>query len=169
MRSNGMTQTSASSRSDGVAGVMVIHDAIQTNDFTGHLESCDLVATIFCRHAGLEEARANGIQRGESFSVAEKRSAARLILRRTATTSSMRCSCSSLSPTGMQSSRRLQLEQATLMVSGFMAQKPVGCSSISCSTREPKCLAQCLEADDMHQIVAPPAAGSLDSGQGRRG
>ena len=55
---------------------MVIHDAIQTNDFTGHLESCDLVATIFCRHAGLEEARANGIQRGESFSVAEKRSAA---------------------------------------------------------------------------------------------
>ena len=60
----------------GITGVAVAHDAIQTDDFAGHLAARDLVAPVFGGDAGLEEARANGIQRGESFSVAEKRSAA---------------------------------------------------------------------------------------------
>jgi hypothetical protein len=45
----------------------------------------------------------------------------RLILRRVATTSSNRSRSWLDKPMGMQSSRKLQLEHATLIVSGFMA------------------------------------------------
>jgi hypothetical protein len=45
----------------------------------------------------------------------------RVTFRRVATTSSTRAISLSLKPSGMQSSRKLQLEQATLMLLEFMA------------------------------------------------
>ena len=60
----------------GVAGMVVIDDAVQTNDLASHLEAGDLVAPIFSRDTGLEEPRAYGKQRGEGFTVAEQGAAA---------------------------------------------------------------------------------------------
>jgi hypothetical protein len=46
-----------------VAGVAVGADAVQPEQFAGHLEAGDLVAPVFRRDAGLEEAGAHRIQR----------------------------------------------------------------------------------------------------------
>ena len=32
---------------DRVAGVMVVHNTVETDDFTGHLKSCYLIPTVF--------------------------------------------------------------------------------------------------------------------------
>jgi hypothetical protein len=60
----------------GIAGVVVVDDAVQADDLAGHLEARDLVAAVLGGHAGLEEARADGIQRGEGFAVAKQQAAA---------------------------------------------------------------------------------------------
>jgi hypothetical protein len=52
--------------------VLVIHNAIEANDFACHLETRDLVAPIFRRQAGFEETSANGIKRRKFVAIAEK-------------------------------------------------------------------------------------------------
>ena len=59
----------------GIAGVVVIHNTVQTDDFAGHLKARDLVAPVLRRHAGLEEACAYGKQRGELLAIAKQRGA----------------------------------------------------------------------------------------------
>ena len=55
-----------------------------------------------------------------NFSPLRNKGVPRLTFRRTATISSMRFKSGSLNPMGMHNSRRLQLEQATLMAVGFI-------------------------------------------------
>jgi hypothetical protein len=52
--------------------VLIVHDAIEANDFACHLETRDLVAPIFRRKAGFEEASANGVKRRKFVAIAEK-------------------------------------------------------------------------------------------------
>ena len=40
---------------DGVAGVMFGADAVEAEQFAGHLEAGDLVAAVFEQHVGLEK------------------------------------------------------------------------------------------------------------------
>ena len=50
---------------DGVAGMSVGADAVQAQQLASHLETGDLIAAIFGRHARLEEPGAHGIHRAE--------------------------------------------------------------------------------------------------------
>ena len=61
----------------GVAGVAVGADAVQAQQFAGHLEAGDLVAAVLGRDAGLEEAGAHRVERLEVVAGAEQRLAAR--------------------------------------------------------------------------------------------
>jgi hypothetical protein len=60
----------------GVAGMAVVDDAVQADDLARHLEAGHLVAAIGGGDAGLEEARAHGVQRGECFAGGKQRTAA---------------------------------------------------------------------------------------------
>ena len=114
-RSNGMTQTSASSRATAsqvwwsftMPSSPMISPAIW-KPVTWSRPSSDVTQVLKkpVRMAN-SELKASPLRNSAP---------PRLILRRVATTSSRRCSSSGLRPTGMHSSRRLQLEQATLMV-----------------------------------------------------
>jgi hypothetical protein len=55
-----------------VAGVVIVHDAIQADDFTGHLKARDLVAAVFGGKAGFEKSGANGVEGRELFAIAEQ-------------------------------------------------------------------------------------------------
>jgi hypothetical protein len=57
----------------GVAGVAVGTDAVEAQQFAGHLEARDLVAAVFAGHAGLEEAGAHRVERGEALAGVEQR------------------------------------------------------------------------------------------------
>jgi hypothetical protein len=57
---------------DGVACVMIVDDAVEPNDFTGHLKTRNLVTPVFRSDAGLEKTGANGIERSEGLSVAKE-------------------------------------------------------------------------------------------------
>ena len=52
--------------------MVVIDDAIEPDDLSRHLETCDLIASVFGGYACLEKARADGIQRRERLSGAEQ-------------------------------------------------------------------------------------------------
>jgi hypothetical protein len=56
--------------------VLVIHNAIEANDFACHLETRDLVAPVFRRQASFEEASANGVKRRKFVAIAKKGAAA---------------------------------------------------------------------------------------------
>jgi len=56
--------------------VLVVHNAVQTNDLASHLKARDLVAPILGGQAGFEKACANGVERGEPVAVAEQMCAA---------------------------------------------------------------------------------------------
>jgi hypothetical protein len=60
----------------GIAGVAVGADAVQAEQFAGHLEAGDLVAAILGGHAGLEEAGAHGVQRRKGLAGMEQALAA---------------------------------------------------------------------------------------------
>jgi len=57
---------------DRIAGVVVVDDAIEPDDLARHLKTGHLVTTIFGGQAGLEEAGAYGIQRGELLAIGEE-------------------------------------------------------------------------------------------------
>ena len=57
----------------GVTSVVVIDDAIQAYHLAGHLKSRNLVAPVFCGHAGFEKTGANGIKRRERLTIAKQR------------------------------------------------------------------------------------------------
>jgi hypothetical protein len=57
---------------NGIAAVLVIHDAVQTNDFARHLKPCNLVSPILCRQTGFEKTSPNGIQGSELLAVGEQ-------------------------------------------------------------------------------------------------
>jgi len=44
MRSKGMTHTSSILQGDSITGVLVVHDAVQANDFARHLKPRHLVS-----------------------------------------------------------------------------------------------------------------------------
>ena len=52
--------------------MLVIHNAIEANDFACHLETRDLVAPVFRRQASFEKASANGVKGCKFFAIAEK-------------------------------------------------------------------------------------------------
>ena len=56
----------------GVASVLVIHNAVQTNHLSRHLKPRDLVFPVFRDHAGFEKTGANGKKAGEFFTGSEK-------------------------------------------------------------------------------------------------
>ena len=56
--------------------MLVIHNAVEPNDLTGHLETRDLVASIFRCQAGFEEASAYGVKGDEFIAIAEQGAAA---------------------------------------------------------------------------------------------
>jgi len=58
---------------DSVTGMGVVDDAIQTDDFTRHLETRDLIAAIFRGDTSFEKTRSNRIQMGKFFSVVKQR------------------------------------------------------------------------------------------------
>lgn len=59
-------------QSHGIAGMVVVDDAIHANDFPRHLKPGNLIATVFRGDAGLEETSSDGIQIGESFTIVKK-------------------------------------------------------------------------------------------------
>ena len=58
---------------DGIAGVVIVDDAIQSDDFTGHLKARDLIASVFRGDAGLEKPGTDGIERSERLAIAKQR------------------------------------------------------------------------------------------------
>ncbi len=64
----GMAQTLAVLERDGVAGVMFAADAVEAEQFAGHLEAGDLLTAVFEQHVGLEEAAADRVDRVEPVS-----------------------------------------------------------------------------------------------------
>jgi hypothetical protein len=52
--------------------VLVVHDAVQTDDLARHLKARDLVASVFGGQTGFEKTGSNGVQRGELFTVGEQ-------------------------------------------------------------------------------------------------
>lgn len=103
----------------GVTSVVVIDDAIRPITSCGHLKARNLVAPVFCGHAGFEKTGANGIKRRERLAIAKQR-APTLDLAPCGHDVINAFELVVVRPSGMQSSRRLQLEQATLMVCGVM-------------------------------------------------
>ena len=88
-------------------------DAVEADQFAGHVEAGDLFASVLRHDGALQEAEAHRVQRVEAIAAAEKGVAALARLRASMTSSSRRSSLVGDRPTGRHSSRRLQFEQAT--------------------------------------------------------
>ena len=109
----GMAQTSLSSRRDGVAGVGFGADAVETEQFAGHLEAGDLLPAVFQQHVGLEETAAYRVDCVEGFSGAvEVFAALDAVARRYDLVRLLDLRVRKAE--GRQSSCRLQFEQAVL-------------------------------------------------------
>ncbi|MNT78018.1 hypothetical protein D3C72_2172110 [compost metagenome] len=54
---------------------MVVHDAVEANDFARHLKARDLVAPVFGGDTGFEKPCANRVERGKGFAVVKQRAA----------------------------------------------------------------------------------------------
>ena len=52
--------------------MVVVNDAIQTNDFSSHLKSRHLIASILGGDAGFEKTCTDCVERGECFTVTEQ-------------------------------------------------------------------------------------------------
>ena len=52
--------------------MLIVHNAVEANDFACHLKACDLVSAIFGGQASFEKAGANGVKRRELFAVAKQ-------------------------------------------------------------------------------------------------
>jgi hypothetical protein len=52
--------------------VVIIHDAVQADDFPSHLKASDLIAAIFGRDAGFEKTGPDSIERSKFFPVTEQ-------------------------------------------------------------------------------------------------
>ena len=98
----------------GVTGVVVIDDAVQSDHFAGHLEAGHLIAPVFGRDTGFEKSGADGVERSEFVAIVNS-AVPRLILRRMATTSSIRSSSSWVQPHGHAQLPQIAVGQATLM------------------------------------------------------
>jgi hypothetical protein len=61
----GMAQTSLSSRAIALQVWIFAADAVEAEQFAGHLEAGDLIAPVLDQHVGLEEAAADGVDRLE--------------------------------------------------------------------------------------------------------
>ena len=52
--------------------MLIVHNAVEANDFAGHLKASHLVSAIFGGQRCFEKAGANGVERGEFIAVAKQ-------------------------------------------------------------------------------------------------
>ncbi len=134
---------------------MIVNNAIQANDFPRHLKAGDLVATVLGGDTGFEKSGANGVQRGEIFTVLKQHVATLDLAPGGDHLFNALHLLAVQAATGMHSSRRLQLGQVTSMdaVVGVIEPRPAVARGKEMKQRKPGIWVSPCCADDLGQII----------------